>query len=168
MSIHNTDPLAQHVRSLLEASATAQEAYISGIEIVIEHSTQFLRIYIDNLDNTSMSMEKCITLNREFSAILDVDDPFPSAYTLEVSSPGLDRIIEVERDLQRFQNFHIRIKRKQYRSKLDGVLLGYTTEGIEVLTAIDTRIVPFADISQMRLHPTDEEIDLLITGAKNE
>ena len=100
--------------------------------------------------------------SRDIDPILDVEDPLPEAYTLEVSSPGLDRIIELDRDLTRFQQFHIRIKRVHYKSKLDGVLLSHTAEGIYVQTHVET-FLAFEDIS-IRLHPTDEEIDNSLQG----
>ena len=50
----------------------------------------------------SVSIEDCSTVSRELSAILDVEDPLDRAYTLEVSSPGLDRPLRNEADFQRF------------------------------------------------------------------
>jgi len=47
-------------------------------------------------------IEDCATVSRELSAILDVEDPLTEAYTLEVSSPGLDRPLRNERDFVRF------------------------------------------------------------------
>ena len=94
--------------------------------------------------------------------LLDVEDPIQSAYTLEVSSPGLDRLIELSRDFDRFQGFHIRVKRVNQKSKIDGILLAHTGEGIQMKTAIDERFLSFDDIAIIRLHPTDEEIQRLI------
>ena len=50
----------------------------------------------------SVSIEDCAEVNRELSTILDVEDPLPYAYTLEVSSPGLDRPLRTPEDYQRF------------------------------------------------------------------
>jgi hypothetical protein len=48
---------------------------------------------------------------------------------------------------------------------LDGILLSHTDEGIQVQTHVDERFITFQDITQIRLHPTDEEIERLIAGA---
>ena len=50
----------------------------------------------------SVSIEDCATVSRELSTILDVDDPLDRAYTLEVTSPGLDRPLRHEADFRRF------------------------------------------------------------------
>src|SRR6185503_13021106 len=50
----------------------------------------------------SVSIEDCAEVNREMSTILDVEDPLPIAYTLEISSPGLDRPLRGEGDYRRF------------------------------------------------------------------
>jgi ribosome maturation factor RimP len=66
-----------------------------------------VRVFIDRpgpsaSPEESVSIEDCEQVNREMSTILDVEDPLPFAYTLEVSSPGLDRPLRGEDDYQRF------------------------------------------------------------------
>lgn len=160
----------RQVRALLreELSPFAEEQglYISGFEFAQGANGLVMRIYLDG-DN-GVSIAQCAKLTKEFSPILDAEDPIPDAYTLEVSSPGLDRVLELPKDFERFLNYHIRVKRVSYKSKLDGILLGYTDEGIEIETAVDTRFLNFEDISIIRLHPTDEEIQQIIAGANNE
>ena len=165
MHIEQQRKLRAILREVLSPSAEALDLYISGIEFTQDERGPMVRIYIDG-DN-GVGIADCAKLTREFDPILDVEDPLPEAYTLEVSSPGLDRVLEVARDFEQFQNFHIRIKRVHYKSKLDGVLLGHTDEGIQVETHVDTRFIKFEDITQVRLHPTDEEIERIIAGAKS-
>jgi ribosome maturation factor RimP len=66
-----------------------------------------VRVFIDRpgpaaTPEDSVSIEDCEQVNREISTILDVEDPLPFAYTLEVSSPGLDRPLRDASDYQRF------------------------------------------------------------------
>lgn len=66
-----------------------------------------VRVFIDKpgpagTPEDSVGIEDCATISRELSAILDVEDPLADAYTLEVSSPGLDRPLRDERDFRRF------------------------------------------------------------------
>lgn len=160
----------RQIRALLreELSPFAEELglYISGFEFAQDERGLVMRIYLDG--EKGVSIDQCTQLTKDFSPILDAEDPIPEAYTLEVSSPGLDRVLELPKDFQRFLNYHIRVKRVSYKSKLDGVLLGFTEEGIEIETAVDTRFIQFEDISTIRLHPTDEEIQQIIAGANNE
>jgi len=72
-----------------------------------EASGHVVRVFIDRpgpaaTAEESVSIEDCEQVNREMSTILDVEDPLPFAYTLEVSSPGLDRPLRGEDDYRRF------------------------------------------------------------------
>ncbi len=72
-----------------------------------ESSGQVIRVFIDRpgpaaTPEESVSIEDCAEVSREIGAILDVEDPLPSAYTLEVSSPGLDRPLRGAEDYRRF------------------------------------------------------------------
>ncbi|MFV0542169.1 MAG: ribosome maturation factor RimP [Marinicella pacifica] len=62
-----------------------------GIEYMPQKSGALVRIYIDHPQG--ISVDNCADCSREISAILDVEDPIKSAYVLEVSSPGLDRVL---------------------------------------------------------------------------
>ena len=65
----------------------------------------------------SVSVEDCAAVSRELSAILDVEDVVPAAYTLEVSSPGLDRPLRRTDDYRRFAG---RLAKIVVREKVDG------------------------------------------------
>ena len=71
-----------------------------GVEFTPSHGQSTLRVYLDLLDKSEpekdgvrreVGVEDCETASRELSALLDVEDPIPGHYVLEVSSPGLDR-----------------------------------------------------------------------------
>lgn len=70
---------------------------------------QILRIYIDKPGG--VTHEDCVAVSDQVSVILDVEDPIPSAYTLEVCSPGLDRGLYKPTDYERFAGLpaHIRL-----------------------------------------------------------
>ena len=106
MHIEQQRTLRATLRDVLSPSADALGLYISGIEFTQDERGPMVRIYIDG--ENGVGIADCAKLTREFDPILDVEDPLPDAYTLEVSSPGLDRVLEVARDFERFKNFHIR------------------------------------------------------------
>jgi ribosome maturation factor RimP len=100
------EPLEQ-IRAIAERVAGSRGLTIWDIQSRRETSGHVVRVFIDRpgpaaTPEDSVSIEDCEQVNREMSTILDVDDPLPFAYTLEVSSPGLDRPLRGEDDYRRF------------------------------------------------------------------
>lgn len=125
-----------------------------------------LQIMAERSDREEMTVEDCADISRSVSAILDVEDPIKSAYTLEVSSPGIDRPLVRHEDYERFAGFEARVEstepvqgRKRFTGKLHGV------EAADILIEVDGEIyaVPFASIHRGKLILTDE----LIKAAQN-
>jgi ribosome maturation factor RimP len=108
-------------------AAAARVAAGYGLEIFDlqfrrEAPGMVLRVQIDRpgpaaTAEESVSVEDCANVSRDLSAILDVDDVVPMAYTLEVSSPGLDRPLRNAKDYARFAGRRARIVT---REKVDG------------------------------------------------
>ena len=99
-------PLEQ-IRAIAERVAAARGLTVWEIQSRRESSGHVVRVFIDRpgpaaTPEESVSIEDCEQVNREISTILDVEDPLPFAYTLEVSSPGLDRPLRGEDDYRRF------------------------------------------------------------------
>ena len=120
-----------------------------------------LQIMAERTDDQPMMVDDCATLSRAVSAVLDVDDPIGSAYTLEVSSPGIDRPLVRLADFDRFAGLEARIELArpiEGRRRFRGRLLG--TRGQAVRLAVDGLEqeieVPHADIQRAKLVLTDE------------
>lgn len=99
-------PLEQ-IRAIAERVAAARGLTVWDIQSRREASGHVIRVFIDRpgpaaSPEESVSIEDCEQVNREMSTILDVEDPLPFAYTLEVSSPGLDRPLRGADDYHRF------------------------------------------------------------------
>jgi ribosome maturation factor RimP len=95
------------IRAIAERVAASRGLEIWDIQSRRETSGHVVRVFIDRpgpaaTPEESVSIEDCEQVNREISTILDVEDPLPFAYTLEVSSPGLDRPLRNARDYERF------------------------------------------------------------------
>jgi ribosome maturation factor RimP len=100
------EPLAQ-IRAIAERVAASRGLDVWDIQSRREAIGHVVRIFIDRpgpaaTAEESVSIEDCEQVNREISTILDVEDPLPFAYTLEVSSPGLDRPLRSVDDYARF------------------------------------------------------------------
>src|SRR3989449_3629040 len=100
------EPLDQ-IRGIAERVARSRGLEIWDVQSRREPSGQVVRVFIDrpgpaNTAEESVSIEDCEHVSREMGTILDVEDPLPFTYTLEVSSPGLDRPLRSEDDYRRF------------------------------------------------------------------
>jgi ribosome maturation factor RimP len=114
---------------------------------------------VEPADGRPMDVEGCATLSRALSAVLDVEDPIAGSYTLEVSSPGIDRPLVRPQDYERFAGFEARVEltqpiegRRRFRGRI-GELADGTVRIIE--TAGEYRL-PLEQIDKAKLVMTDE------------
>lgn len=94
-----------------------------------------LQIMAERADRAAMTVEDCADISRALSAVLDVEDPISGAYTLEVSSPGIDRPLTRPNDYVRFAGFEAKVDMRvavDGRKRWKGVLRGLE-EGLIVL-----------------------------------
>ena len=74
---------------MLRPTVQALDLQLWGVEYLTRGRSSLLRLYIDGPEG--VTIDDCERVSRQVSAVLDVEDPLPGEYTLEVSSPGLDR-----------------------------------------------------------------------------
>ena len=113
-----------------------------------------LRLYIDRLPGVTLA--DCERVAEQISAFLDVEDPLPGSYVLEVSSPGLDLRLRTLAHFERFVDARVKVELKlprDGRRRLTGRLQG--TDGDAVLLDVDGEAwrVKLADIAEARLVP---------------
>ena len=125
-------PLEQ-IRAIAERVAAARGLEIWDIQSRRETGGHVVRVFIDRpgpsaSPDDSVSIEDCEQVNREIGTILDVEDPLPFAYTLEVSSPGLDRPLRGLDDYRRFSGRMAKVvvseavdNQKAFEGRLGGV-----------------------------------------------
>lgn len=120
-----------------------------------------LQIMAERADGSGMSVDDCAEISRTISAVLDVEDPIAGEYTLEVSSPGIDRPLTRLKDFRRFAGFEARIDMAapiEGRKRFSGRLLG-VDEADRVLVEIEPgtpEALPFDGIARAKLILTDE------------
>src|SRR5437762_5335031 len=96
------------VRAVVERVAASQGLEVVELELRGGGKSRMLRIFIDKPDG--VTHEDCANLSREIGTILDVEDAIPGgSYTLEVSSPGLDRKLSRAADFERFQGSRVKL-----------------------------------------------------------
>lgn len=113
-----------------------KEIELYDVEFVKEGPNHYLRVYIDKKDG--VLIKDCISISKKLNEILDNDDFIEKAYILEVSSPGVDRLLKKDKDFLKYIGFMVDLK---LYSSLDGCkrlnckLVGL--EGSELIISIN-------------------------------
>jgi ribosome maturation factor RimP len=124
------------------------------LEYAAGRSSAVVRLFIDRPEG--ISIEDCEKVSRETAALLDVEDPIPTAYTLEVSSPGFDRVLRTPAHFARFVGERVFVELRAPRAgrrRYTGTLLTVNDSGITVEVDKQQVEVPFGEIGKARLAP---------------
>lgn len=147
--------VVEDIRRLLDPILGSLGLSLWDIEFKKEGPRRILRVYIDR--ESGVSLGDCEAVSRDLGAALDVEDVVSSSYTLEVSSPGLDRTLFKPEHFVRFAGKTVRIKtyqsidgQKVFRGKLLGVGAGETTVRLEPEKG-GVLEIPFQEISKASL-----------------
>jgi ribosome maturation factor RimP len=103
--------LEDKIREIIEPAINALGIELDNIELNKMRGKALLRIYIDREEG--ITIDDCTLVSREVETLLDVEDPIPYSYVLEVSSPGLDRPLRNIRDFVRFSGRNVRVITKE-------------------------------------------------------
>ena len=125
-----------------------------GLDYSANPKNSVLVLYIDK--ENGIDLEDCETVSREVAALLDVEDPIPGHYDLEVSSPGLDRPLFTLEQFARFSGEQVKLTAfapVDGRRKFNGQILG-TGEGTVQLEQDGNAVeLEFSNIAKARLVP---------------
>lgn len=122
-----------------------------------------LQIMAERRDEAAMTVDDCADISRAISALLDVADPIAGAYTLEVSSPGIDRPLVRPEDYDRFTGFEARIEMAEPidgRRRFRGRLLGRDESHVRLAGETGEVRLPLAAILRAKLVLTDDLLAL--------
>ena len=127
----------EQLQALIAPVVASLDCELWGLEYLTQGRYTTLRLYIDR-DETGVSLEDCEKVSRQVSAVMDVEDPITGEYTLEVSSPGMDRPLYTAEHYARYigeqVNLRLRIARDG-RRRFKGTILA--VDGDEVRVAVD-------------------------------
>ncbi|HTI85911.1 MAG TPA: ribosome maturation factor RimP [Alphaproteobacteria bacterium] len=153
---------ADTVATLIEPTLQAMGYELVRVAIVGGAGRPTLQVMAERADGAAMSVDDCADISESISAVLDVDDPIAGAYTLEVSSPGIDRPLVKKADYDRFAGFEARVETSEPvsgRKRFRGRLLGTTEDAVRLkLDSGEDIELPLARISKAKLVLTDELI----------
>ena len=145
------------VRELLEPSVEALGYELLHIEFGGQ-AGNILRIYIDAPGG--IEVDDCATVSRQVSAILDVEDPLKNAYTLEVSSPGLDRPLVKPEHFKKYAGERAKIVMHTHilgRRRFTGTMLEADEEQVVVEADGESYELPYAEMESARLEPVFDQ-----------
>ena len=142
------------LRQLLEPSIGRLGYEISDLEVKLGGKSGVVRIFIDHPDG--IGLDDCEKASLAVSALLDVEDPLPGQYNLEVSSPGLDRKLTKVEHFQRFIGKTLKVHMRfpmAGRKRFRGTLVSSDDENIVVDVDGESHTLPMATIDTARLVP---------------
>jgi len=146
---------------LLDPVAEAAGYEIVRLRLMGGEHARRLQIMAERPSDGDMNVEDCARLSRAISEVLDAADPINGEYTLEVSSPGVDRPLTRLKDFETFEGYEARVELDRIaegRKRFKGVLAGVEDQSV----AIDldgeehTALIPFAWVTEAKLVLSDE------------
>ncbi len=158
--------LSSRIQDLIEPSVDELGFDVVRVQMSGK-DTVSMQIMVERKDGQGMTVDDCASVSRAISTILEVDDPIKGAYTLEVSSPGIDRPLVRIRDFERFLGFQAKIEINQPldgRRRFKGELLGVKDDVVRILVDGVEVNLPHPDIHKAKLLMTD---DLIAAAEEN-
>ena len=137
---------AEQIAELIAPTVQALELELWGIELQQQGKYSLLRVYIEN--EGGVSIEDCERVSRQVSAVMDVEDPISGEYTLEVSSPGMDRPLFTAAQFALYVGDAVNVRLRsalQGRRKFKGFIKGVTDDKISL--AVDSEEGEIIEIS---------------------
>lgn len=145
-------PIKTAVEEMLAPFLEREKFELVDIEYVKEGSNWFLRVFVDK--EGGIDIDDCGTISEYLSARLDESDPIPTAYFLEVSSPGAERPLKKPQDYVRAVGKHVFVTTYEPidgAKEFEGRLLDYREDAIVVQTARKKTEIPASKIASARL-----------------
>ena len=146
------DAVEEFVSGVVESIIESTELELVDVEYVHEREW-YLRVFLDK--EGGIDLDDCQMVSEQLSQVLDEKDPIKENYLLEVSSPGLDRVLKKDKDFIRYHGRDVDIQlfkpidgKKQYT----GALQRFSDDAITIQVQEETISIERAAIAQIRLH----------------
>lgn len=163
----NFEKILEHVENLVRPILAPIGLELIERELVPGKGRLVLRLYIDRLpgaagekesiQKSGVTVDDCVVASRAVEGVLEVEECIPGAYSLEVSSPGLNRPLRREEDFKRFAGERVELKSKQAdnagRMHFIGILMGLQNGFIVLKEGKEERRIPFSDLKKARIKP---------------
>jgi len=137
---------------MLEPAITALGYTLWGIEYVPQGKHSLLRVYLDK--EGGIDIEDCAQASRQISSILDVEDPISGVYTLEVSSPGIDRVLFNLDQFREYLGWFVQLRLTENfenRRKFAGQLKAIVDDEVLLIIGGEEYTIPYELIEKANL-----------------
>ena len=147
--------MSEQIEEMIEPVVNGLGYQLWGIEKLSQGKYSVLKIYIEA--EKGIDVDDCARVSRQVSALLDVEDPFKGNYTLEVSSPGLDRRLFKLAQFDSYKGAQVKLSlRRPYegRRRFTGILCGIEEEDVVLRSDSNEEILfPFEQIERANIIP---------------
>jgi len=146
--------IRNEIAELLEPTIARLGYELADLEVKVGGKNGVLRLFIDSPDGIGLG--DCEKVSLAVSALLDVEDPLPGHYALEVSSPGLNRKLTKVEHFQRFTGETVKVEMRfpiEGRRRFRGTLVSSDDENIVVEVDGESHTLAVATIDTARLVP---------------
>lgn len=143
---------AEQIHRLIEPTVTGLGYQLWGVELLSQGRHSLLRIYIES--ENGITVDDCARVSHQVSGVLDVEDPIQSRYTLEVSSPGIDRPLFL---LEQYRNYigqwlKLRLRTPfEGRRKFAGTLTAIEDDEVVIQIDDEEYVLPFEMIEKANI-----------------
>jgi ribosome maturation factor RimP len=144
----------QQIEQLLQPTVEAMGFDLWGVEYVSQGRHSILRLYIDA--EQGINVDDCAAVSHQAGSVLDVEEPINGEYTLEVSSPGMDRLLFKLEQYPQYANEVIELRLRspfEGRRKFKGILKGIEGEDIVVQVDDHEYLLPHSAVDKARIEP---------------
>lgn len=144
--------MQDRLNHIIKATTEGLGFQLWGYEYRPHSESALLRIFIEK--ESGISVEDCAKVSRQIGAVLDVEDLIPVAYILEVSSPGIDRVLFSQDQYEQYIGEPAKIRTRmpvEERRNFKGTIEKVTSTHVSILVDQDTFEVPFDVIDRTRL-----------------
>jgi ribosome maturation factor RimP len=142
------------IEKLVEALLEQESAELVDLRFAKEGPKWVLRVFVDKQPK-GVTLDDCAYFSDRIGSLLDSQNAIDRGYVLEVSSPGLDRVVKKPRDFERFAGKHVKVRLKfaeNNQRNFHGVLIGYINDKVVIEDEQKKRFeFPLPSIDEARL-----------------
>jgi ribosome maturation factor RimP len=142
------------IEELITPTVEALDATVWGVEYLNQGKYSLLRIYVER--DAGVSVDLCAEVSRYVSDLLDVEEILPSAYTLEVSSPGMDRLLFKGKQYPAHVGERLDVRLNypfEGRKKIVGTLAGLEDDSVVLQVDDEEYLLPLENVQKARIVP---------------
>jgi ribosome maturation factor RimP len=146
--------VSEQLRSLIEPVVTGLDCELWGLEYISQGKYSVLKIYIES--KSGIDVDDCARISRQVSALLDVEDLLKGQYTLEVSSPGVDRRLFTAEQYEAYKGAKIKLSlRSAYegKKKYTGLLCGMENGDVVLRVGDEEILFPLQEVDKSHVIP---------------